>query len=73
MTDRSIDIDILFVSDQVIDQAGLTIPHPRLHERNFVLVPLMDLIPDFEHPVFHKAVWELYDACKDDSEIAEFE
>jgi 2-amino-4-hydroxy-6-hydroxymethyldihydropteridine diphosphokinase len=51
---RKIDIDILFYSDLILDTPGLTIPHPGLHERAFVLVPLADLAPDLVHPVFGK-------------------
>src|SRR5258706_7388759 len=48
---REIDIDILFYDDVVIKQERLEIPHPRLHERDFVLVPLSDIAPDLIHPV----------------------
>ena len=48
---RLIDIDILFYDDLVLDLPEVTIPHPRLHERAFVLVPLADIAPDFIHPV----------------------
>ena len=48
---RPIDIDILFYGDQTINTADLTIPHPRLTERAFVLVPLADIAPNFVHPV----------------------
>jgi 2-amino-4-hydroxy-6-hydroxymethyldihydropteridine diphosphokinase len=47
---RLIDIDILFYDKQVIQDEELTIPHPRLAERAFVLAPLADIIPDFQHP-----------------------
>jgi 2-amino-4-hydroxy-6-hydroxymethyldihydropteridine diphosphokinase len=58
---RSIDIDILFYGDQVVQTKKLVIPHPRLHERLFVLQPMMDLNPTFIHPVLHKTIWELYE------------
>jgi 2-amino-4-hydroxy-6-hydroxymethyldihydropteridine diphosphokinase len=56
---RSLDLDLLFYADACIDQPGLTLPHPRLHERSFVLEPLCDLAPDFVHPREGVAVSEL--------------
>ena len=56
---RTIDIDILFYSDRVIQSAQLTIPHPRYRERRFVLQPLADLEPDFRDPVTHRSVREM--------------
>ncbi len=53
---RLIDIDILFYDDCILDTPELTIPHPRLHERAFVLVPLNDLAPALVHPVLGKPV-----------------
>ncbi len=61
---RPIDIDILFYGNEVIETARLTIPHPRLQERGFVLVPLADIAPDLVHPVSGKSVQELMAALK---------
>jgi len=56
---RPIDIDILFYGDQVIETPELVIPHPRLVERAFVLVPLAEIAPDLRHPVIGKPIEEL--------------
>ena len=56
---RTIDIDILLFGRHVIDGADLIVPHPRMHERRFVLEPLRELAPEFRHPVARKTVAEL--------------
>ena len=56
---RLIDLDILFYDDLVIDTPPLVIPHPRLHERAFVLIPLADVAPDYIHPLLGERVWDL--------------
>ncbi|MDF1519646.1 MAG: 2-amino-4-hydroxy-6-hydroxymethyldihydropteridine diphosphokinase [Brevefilum sp.] len=53
---RLIDLDILFYGQRVIKRSKLRIPHPSLHERNFVLVPLKDIAPEFNHPVLNMTV-----------------
>jgi len=56
---RTIDIDILFYGDAVIDEPTLQIPHPRMAERRFVLAPLADLAPDLRHPLTRQTVREM--------------
>lgn len=66
---REIDIDILFYDNLVYKDSDLNIPHPYLHERDFVLKPLMDLDPDFVHPVLKKAISKLYKSLRGNSSI----
>ena len=56
---RPMDIDLIFYNDEVIDTPDLTIPHPRMHLRRFVLEPLAEIMPDYRHPVLRKTVHEL--------------
>ncbi len=70
---RTIDIDILFFENEVINTQKLIVPHPRLHERNFVLVPLSDIAHDFIHPILNKSIGELRKLCADTLECVNVE
>ena len=58
-SDRIIDIDILFYGNEIIESERLTIPHPLLHKRDFVLLPLQEIAPQLVHPRLHKKIEEL--------------
>lgn len=66
---REIDIDIIFAESKIIDSQNLKIPHPLMQERMFVLVPLVEIIPDFVHPVINKSIKKIKDDCSDNSKI----
>lgn len=58
---RPIDLDILLYDDRAINEPTLTIPHPRLHERSFVLEPLRQLAPDLTHSILHQSIASLFE------------
>lgn len=66
---RPIDIDILFMDNLVVDLPHLTIPHPRLHDRRFTLLPLMDHWAELVHPTLNYSVEELLSQCKDEGSV----
>src|SRR5512145_2793478 len=72
-TSRVIDIDILFFGDTIIDEAELKVPHPRLHERKFVLLPLNEIVPELIHPVLGKTISQLLVSCKDEGVVKKYQ
>ena len=66
---RTIDIDILLYDQQIVNQPELQIPHLRLHERRFTLLPLVEIAPTLKHPVFNLTVSELLAHCDDECEV----
>lgn len=67
--ERIIDIDILLYDNLVVNEKDLVIPHPHLHERNFALVPLMEIAGEEEHPVMHQTIEDIYFDCSDKLEV----
>lgn len=70
---RNIDIDVLYCDDLIIESSEITIPHPHIQDRNFVLIPLLEIAGDFTDPVHKMTIDELYDICKDTGEVFIFE
>jgi 2-amino-4-hydroxy-6-hydroxymethyldihydropteridine diphosphokinase len=66
---RNIDIDILFVDEEIFYSDDLVIPHPRLHKRRFTLLPLLEIAPILRHPLLDRSVEELTESCKDTMKI----
>ena len=64
---RTIDLDLLFYGHEVADSSFLTLPHPRVHLRNFVLVPMNEIASGFVHPTLHRDIKTLLEQCEDNS------
>jgi len=67
---RTIDIDIIFYNNEVVSDGDVVVPHPRMHERNFVLHPLAEIVPEYIHPILKKSVQELKSGSKDTSYVS---
>ena len=70
--DRTIDIDILYYGDLVLNEPDLVIPHPRISQRRFVLTPLTEIAPEFVHPVLKKTNSQLLEQCQDFSTVISY-
>lgn len=71
-TERIIDVDILYINDEVVNLPQLIVPHPELHNRRFTLVPLVEIAPDYVHPGLKKSNQELLEVCPDRLDVSVF-
>lgn len=67
--DRPIDIDIIDFDGEILSSESLTLPHPLMHKRNFVLLPLCDILPEWKHPIFSQTAYELLNKSDDTSNL----
>ncbi len=72
MGPRIIDIDILFYNNEIISSLNLTVPHPQIANRRFVLTPLNEIAPGFVHPGLEKTVAQLLEICSDNLEVRKY-
>ena len=70
---RTIDIDILYYAERIIDNEKLKIPHPHIQKRRFILVPLSEILPQMQHPLLKKTNQELLDMVKDEGKVTKWQ
>ena len=66
MAPRTLDLDLILYGEEIIDEDGLTVPHPRFREREFVLAPLAEIAPEMIDPVTRQTIWELFNRRRRD-------
>ena len=66
---REMDIDVLFIDDEIVETESFKVPHPRMAERRFVLEPLAEIAPDLMHPQLKQSVSEILKACADKGKV----
>jgi 2-amino-4-hydroxy-6-hydroxymethyldihydropteridine diphosphokinase len=69
---RIIDLDILFYGDEILNTEALILPHPRIQDRKFVLMPMNEILPEFVHPQLKKTIQQLFDECPDKLWVKKF-
>ncbi|MDU0809405.1 2-amino-4-hydroxy-6-hydroxymethyldihydropteridine diphosphokinase [Aquirufa regiilacus] len=67
---RTLDLDILFIDQQIIQTTDLQVPHPRIQDRKFVLIPMEEIAGNFKHPVFNKSMIELLEETTDETAVS---
>lgn len=70
---RTIDLDIIAVEQMVLSTDTLDLPHPQMHKRDFVLLPMLELVPDWQHPITHKSLPQLIEALDEHSILGPLE
>lgn len=69
---RTLDLDIIFFNHQIVNNTDLTIPHPRIQERKFGLLPLNEIIPQYKHILLQKTIAQLTEECSDSGKVAPY-
>lgn len=66
---RTLDLDILFIDQQIIQKTDLQVPHPHIQDRKFILIPMQEIAGTYEHPVFHKTMIQLLQETNDETAV----